>query len=238
VQWSNHEVGTRQPVAEVVAALADHPALVCVDASQSVGRDDIDFVDLGADLLVASAHKMGGPVGIGALCIRRGLRLGPLLVGGDQERARRAGMENVAAAAGFAAAAAVLCSPGVRHAEDTRQRLLSDRIAAICADIDGVHRYGHPDHRSSHLVCVGVDGVEPQAVLLGLNRAGIAAHSGSSCASEGLEPSPVLAAMGVDAHRSLRLSVGWNTSDADIDALAGALPSTINGLRRLGQGAR
>jgi cysteine desulfurase len=238
VQWSNHEVGTRQPVAEVVAALADHPALVCVDASQSVGRDEIDFVDLGVDLLVASAHKMGGPVGIGALCIRRGLRLGPLLVGGDQERARRAGMENVAAAAGFAAAAAVLCSPGVRHAEDTRQRLLSDRIAAICADIDGVHRYGHPDHRSSHLVCVGVDGVEPQAVLLGLNRAGIAAHSGSSCASEGLEPSPVLAAMGVDAHRSLRLSVGWNTSDADIDALAGALPSTINGLRRLGQGAR
>lgn len=238
LQWSNHEVGTRQPVAEVAAAMADHPALVCVDASQGVGRDDIGFADLGADLLVASAHKMGGPVGIGALCIRRGLRLTPLLVGGDQERARRAGMENVAAAAGFAAAADVLATPGVRHGEDMRQRELSDRIAAICAGIDGVHRYGDAAHRSSHLVCVGVDGVEPQAVLLGLNRAGIAAHSGSACASEGLEPSPVLAAMGVDAHRSLRLSVGWNTTDADVDALAGALAPTIDGLRQLGQGAR
>jgi cysteine desulfurase len=238
VQWSNHEVGTRQPVAAVAAACADHPALVLVDAAQGVGRDDIDFVDLNVDLLAASAHKMGGPVGIGALCIRRGLRITPLLAGGEQERARRAGVENVAAAVGFAAAASVLTAPGRRAAEAANQRRLSDAMAAIATDIDGVVRYGDPDDRSPHLVCVGIEGIEPQAVLLGLDRAGIAAHSGSACASEGLEPSPVLEAMGVDAHRSLRVSVGWNSTDADVDALASALAPTISALRQLGQGAR
>lgn len=238
VQWSNHEVGTRQPVTEVAAACAGHPALVLVDAAQGVGRDEINFVDLDVDLLAVSAHKLGGPVGIGALCIRRGLRIAPLLVGGDQERARRAGMENVPAAVGFAAAAAVLTTPGQRASEAATQRRLSDAVAAITADIDGVTRYGDPDDRSPHLVCVGIEGIEPQAVLLGLDRAGIAAHSGSACASEGLEPSPVLEAMGVDAHRSLRISVGWNSTDADVDALASALAPTISTLRQLGQGAR
>lgn len=238
VQWSNHEVGTRQPVTEVAAACAGHPALVLVDAAQGVGRDEINFVDLDVDLLAVSAHKLGGPVGIGALCIRRGLRIAPLLVGGDQERARRAGMENVPAAVGFAAAAAALTTPGHRASEAATQRRLSDAVAAITADIDGVTRYGDPDDRSPHLVCVGIEGIEPQAVLLGLDRAGIAAHSGSACASEGLEPSPVLEAMGVDAHRSLRISVGWNSTDADVDALASALAPTISTLRQLGQGAR
>jgi cysteine desulfurase len=238
VQWSNHEVGTRQPVAAVAAACADHDALVLVDAAQGVGRDDINFVDLNVDLLAVSAHKLGGPVGIGALCIRRGLRISPLLVGGDQERARRAGMENVAAAVGFGAAAGVLTTPGHRATEAATQRRLAEAMAAVTADIDGVTRYGDPNDSSPHLVCVGIEDIEPQAVLLGLDRAGIAAHSGSACASEGLEPSPVLEAMGVDAHRSLRLSVGWNSTDADVDALASALAPTISALRQLGQGAR
>ncbi len=238
VQWSNHEVGTRQPVAEIAAVCADHRALLLIDAAQGVGRDDIDFVALNADLLTVSAHKLGGPVGIGALCIRRGLRITPMLVGGDQERARRAGMENVAAAVGFAAAASVLTAPGQRAREAASQRRLSDALAAVATDIDGVIRYGDADNRSPHLVCVGIEGIEPQAVLLGLDRAGIAAHSGSACASEGLEPSPVLEAMGVDAHRSLRLSVGWNSTDADVDALASALGPIISSLRQLGQGAR
>ena len=93
--------------------------------------------------------------------------------------------------------------------------------------------YGDPEHRLPHLVCLGVDGVEPQAVLLGLDRAGIAAHSGSACSSEALEPSPVLEAMGVDAHHSLRLSVGWTSSDADVDAALAALPRILAELRAL-----
>lgn len=233
VQWSNHEVGTRQPVAAVAAACADHPALLLVDAAQATGRDDITFVGSGIDLMAISAHKLGGPVGIGALCVRRGLRIDPLLVGGDQERARRAGMENVPAAVGFGAAAATLATGDRRATEATRQRQLTDRITDVLGAIDGVTLYGHPVDRSPHLVCAGISDVEPQAVLLGLNRAGVAAHSGSACASEGLEPSPVLEAMGVDAHRSLRLSVGWNSNDADIDAVAEALPTVIADLRQL-----
>jgi cysteine desulfurase len=238
VQWSNHEVGTRQPVADIAAVCADHPALMLVDAAQGVGRDDINFVDLNVDLMAVSAHKLGGPVGIGALCIRRGLRITPLLVGGDQERARRAGLESIVSAVGFAAAATVLADPDHRATEAATQRRLTGAMAAIAADIDGVTLYGDPVNRAPHVVCMGIEGIEPQAVLLGLDRAGIAAHSGSACASEGLEPSPVLEAMGVDAHRSLRLSVGWNTTDADVDALASALGPTISSLRQLGQGAR
>ena len=93
--------------------------------------------------------------------------------------------------------------------------------------------YGDPERRVPHLVCLGIAGVEPQAVLLGLDRAGVAAHSGSACSSESLEPSPVLRAMGVDAHRSLRVSVGWSTGDADIDALEDSLPRVLADLRAL-----
>ena len=119
--------------------------------------------------------------------------------------------------------------------EDAAQRALTDRLLAGVARVDGVHVLGDvaPDGRLPHLVCLGIDGVEPQGVLLGLDRAGIAAHSGSACSSESLEPSPVLEAMGVDAHRSLRLSVGWNSTEDDIDAVLGALGDVIGQLRAL-----
>ncbi|HMQ25477.1 MAG TPA: aminotransferase class V-fold PLP-dependent enzyme, partial [Acidimicrobiales bacterium] len=97
----------------------------------------------------------------------------------------------------------------------------------------GIVPYGDLEHRAPHLVCFGVEGIEPQAVLLGLDRAGVAAHSGSACSSESLEPSPVLEAMGVDAHRSLRVSVGWSTDAADVDALLDALPRVLADLRAL-----
>ena len=241
VQWANHEVGTTQPVAEVVDACRKRGVLVHVDAAAAVGRDEIAFTDLGADLMSVSGHKLGGPAGTGALLVRRGLRIPPLMVGGDQERARRAGLEPVAQLVGLGAACAELLSDtqsGVVRwaAEAAESRRLTDRIRTVLEAIDGITAYGHPDHRLPHLVCVGVEGVEPQGVLLGLDRAGIAAHSGSACSSESLEPSPVLEAMGVDAHHSLRLSVGWNTTDADIDRLAEHLPAVIAGLRALRTG--
>lgn len=235
VQWANHEVGTVQPVAAVLAACRDAApkVLVHIDAAQAAGHVPIAFDALGADLLSISGHKMGGPPGTGALLIRRGLRLEPLLVGGDQERARRAGMEDVPALVGLGAVASVLAEPGRIAAEATAAERHTDRIRTLLAGLDGITPYGDPVHRLPHLVCVGTAGVEPQAVLLGLDRAGIAAHSGSACASESLEPSPVLEAMGVDAHHSLRLSVGWNTTDADIDAFAAALPDVLARLRAL-----
>lgn len=231
VQWGNHEVGTLQPVAEVVAACRARDVLVHVDAAQANGHVRIAFDELGADLLSVSAHKLGGPAGVGALLVRRGLRVRPLIVGGDQERARRAGLEPVALVAGFGAAAATLSVS--LEAEAVAQRALTDRLLDAVPELDGVRVYGDPDERLPHLVCLGIDGVEPQAVLLGLDRAGVAAHSGSSCSSEALEPSPVLEAMGADAHHSLRLSVGWNSSDADIDAALTALPDILHRLRAL-----
>lgn len=261
IQWGNHEVGTVQPIAEVVAGCRERGVLVHVDAAQAVGRVPIAFDDLGADLLSLSGHKLGGPAGTGALLVRRGLRIPPLLLGGDQERARRAGLEPVAQLVGLGAACAALTEVIVTDAgptddgsrgpsatdprsaghppmtrldfEATESRRLTDRIRGLLAGIDGIVSYGDPVHRLPHLVCVGVEGVEPQGVLLGLDRAGVAAHSGSACSSESLEPSPVLEAMGVDAHHSLRLSVGWNTTDADVDRLAEALPQVIASLRAL-----
>jgi cysteine desulfurase len=237
LQWGNHEVGTLQPVAEAAAACRERGVLLHVDAAAAGGHVPIAFDDLGIDLLSVSAHKLGGPPGIGALLVRRGLRLRPLLVGGDQERARRAGLEPVAALAGFGAAAAALAD-GRLDREAAAQRGWSERLLAGCTDLDGVRAYGPRavEQRLPHLVCLGIDGIEPQAVLLGLDRAGVAAHSGSACASEGLEPSPVLAAMGVDAHRSLRLSTGWSSTDADIDAALGALPGILERLRALASG--
>jgi cysteine desulfurase len=235
VQWGNHEVGTTQPVAEVVAACRERGVLVHVDAAQAVGRATISFDDLGADLLSFSGHKLGGPAGTGALLVRRGLRLPPLLLGGDQERARRAGLEPVAALVGLGAAAEELAT--TMPEEIDRAARLSGRLRESARSIDGVTSYGDPDHRLPHLVCLGIEGIEPQGVLLGLDRSGVAAHSGSACSSESLEPSPVLDAMGVDAHRSLRLSVGWCTTDADVDLLVRSLPLTIDRLRALAVGA-
>jgi cysteine desulfurase len=184
----------------------------------------IAFDELGADLLSVSAHKLGGPPGVGALLVRRGLRLRPLMVGGDQERARRAGFENVPAIVGFGAACAAIDVA----AEAARARALTDRVAAGPLAV-----LGDPVDRLPQLLCLELEGVEAEPVLLGLDQAGVAVHSGSSCSSEALEPSPVLEAMGVDASRSLRVSVGWPSTDADVDALLGALPGVLDRLLAL-----
>ncbi len=232
-QWANHEVATRQPVAEVADVCRAARVPLHVDAAAAVGHLPADLGELDADFVSVSAHKLGGPPGMGALVLRRGLRVEPLLVGGAQERARRAGLENLPAAIGFGAAAAELAAPGALEAEAARCRRWTERLLEAATAVAGVDVLGDADDRVPHLVCVGVEGVEAEPVLLGLDQAGIAAHSGSSCSSESLEPSPVLEAMGVDADRSLRLSVGWSTTDADVDAFAGAFAGVVDGLRAL-----
>jgi cysteine desulfurase len=232
IQWANHEVGTLQPVAAIVEACRERGVLVHVDAAAAAGHVRIAFDDLGADLLSVSGHKLGGPQGVGALLIRRGLRLRPLLVGGEQERSRRAGTENVAAIAGFGAAAATLAA-GALEREAAAAQAQTERALAAATGVPGVEAFGDTAHRLPHTVCFGVAGVEAEAVLLGLDQAGIAAHSGSACSSESLEPSPVLEAMGVEAERSLRVSVGWPTTDTDIDRFCAALPEVVARLRAL-----
>jgi len=226
IQWANHEVATLQPVAEIVAGCRERGVLVHVDAACAAGHVPVDFAGLGADLLSVSGHKMGGPQGVGALLVRRGVRLRPLLVGGEQERSRRAGMENVAGIVGFGVAATAAVEPG-------RARAQTDAMVAAATIVSGVVTYGDTDRRVPHIACLGVAGVEAEAVLLSLDQAGIAAHSGSACSSESLEPSPVLAAMGVEAERSLRLSVGWSTTAGDVDAFCAAFAGVVSRLRSL-----
>jgi len=236
-QWANHEVGTLQPVAEVVERCRDAGVLVHVDAAMAVGHVPVDLGALGADLVSVSAHKFGGPPGTGALIVRRGVRLEALLVGGDQERARRAGLENVLGIVGFGAAAAALAADGGRRRTDEAARAgrLTAGLVAAATAVGGVAVVGpeDPDRRLAHLVCLGVDGVEAEPVVLGLDRAGLAVHSGSACSSEALEPSPVLEAMGVDANRSLRLSVGWSSDEGDVEAFAAAFGDVVGSLRAL-----
>lgn len=237
IQWANHELGVIQPVREVidaigtVAADTDAAPLVHVDAAQA-GTSVPEAVASGADLVSISGHKLGGPPGVGVLVIRRNLRIPPLLVGGDQERARRAGLENLPAVVAMAAVADHLRD----HAptEAGRMASLTSRLIGWADRTEGVELLGDRGHRVPHLVCLQLHGVEPQPVLLRLDQAGVAVHSGSSCSSEAFEPSPVLAAMGLDAQRSLRISVGWNSTDADIDTAMTAIDEALGELRALG----
>jgi cysteine desulfurase len=232
VQLANHEVGTVQPTAEVVELVrATSDAIVHVDACAAAGYLPVSFHELGADLCSVTGHTFGGPKGASALLIRRGLRIPPFVVGGAQERARRGGIENVPAIVGFGAACAAITAD-----EEPRERALSTRLAAGARrQVDGIERLGDPDACLPHIVCLGVEGVEAEPILLALDQRGVAVHSGSSCSSEALEPSPVLAAMGVDADRSLRASVGWSSTDADVEAFLDALPVVVGLLRELRQ---
>ena len=234
VQLANHEVGTLQPAAALSAVARERGAIVHVDACAAVGHVPVSFAALGADLCSITAHKLGGGKGAGALLVRRGLRLAPLVVGGAQERLRRGGLENVAAIVGFGAACAALDAGDVLADEARDAALLVERAAAVLETL-GVTRFGDPDAagRLPHLLCFGVEGVEAEPILLALDQHGVAVHSGSACSSELLEPSPVLAAMGVDADHSLRVSVGWNTTAADVDRFVAALPDIVTRFRAM-----
>jgi cysteine desulfurase len=236
-QWANHEVGTMQPVHEIVRLCRDAGVVVHVDAAAACGHVPLDLGALGADLVSISAHKMGGVPGAGALIIRRGSRFDPLIVGGEQERARRGGLEALPALMAFGGAAGALNANNqhLLRQEAARARAHIDSLTDLATAVEDVQIVGatEPERRLPHLLCLGVPGVEAEPVLIGLDRAGVAVHSGSSCSSESIEPSPVLEAMGVDASHSLRASVGWSTTDEDIAAFGDAFANVVAGLRAL-----
>jgi cysteine desulfurase len=236
-QWANHEVGTLQPVQEVVDLCRSAGVTVHVDAAAACGHVPMNLDKLGADLVSISAHKLGGFPGAGALVIRRGSRIEPFIVGGEQERARRAGLEAMPALLAFGAAAGVLGAHGqdaLRQEAKAARRLIA-ALAQAAGTVDQVTIVGPAaaTERLPHLICLGVGGVEAEPVLIGLDRAGVAVHSGSACASESIEPSPVLEAMGVDSSHSLRVSVGWTTTEADIEAFRRAFGEVVGALRAL-----
>ena len=232
-QWGNHEVGTLQPVEEVVTLCRESGVTVHVDAAAACGHVPLDLAALNADLVSISAHKLGGAPGAGALIVRRGSRFEPLLVGGEQERGRRAGLEALPALLAFGAAAAALAG-GAMAAEATAARRQIAVVVDAALAVEGVAVVGPAaEERLPQLVCLGVQGVEAEPVLIGLDRAGVAVHSGSACSSESVEPSPVLEAMGVDSSHSLRVSVGWPTTDADCDAFVRQFWRVVADLRAL-----
>ncbi len=235
-QWANHEVGSLQPVNEVVELCHQMGVTVHVDAAAACGHVPMDLAALDADLVSISAHKLGGVPGAGAMIVRRGSRYDPLLVGGEQERGRRAGLEAIPALLAFGAAAAVLGAEGQQRivVEEATTRLQVEGMVDVARRVGGVGVIGPPAmERLPHLACLGVDGVEAEPVLIGLDRAGVAVHSGSACSSESIEPSPVLEAMGVDPSHSLRVSVGWSTTDADCTAFTDAFGRVVADLRAL-----
>jgi cysteine desulfurase len=236
-QWANHEVGTMQPVHEVVDLCRQAGVTVHVDAAAACGHVVTDLGALDADLVSVSAHKLGAVPGAGALVVRRGSRFEPLLVGGEQERGRRGGLEAVPALLAFGAAAAALAADGwlaVRDEAAAARRSI-DQVLSAALVVEGVDIVGPalPEDRLPSLVCLGVHGVEAEPVLIGLDRAGVAVHSGSACSSESIEPSPVLEAMGVDPSHSLRVSVGWSTTEEDCLAFARTFPRVVEDLRSL-----
>lgn len=237
LQLCNHEIGTCQAVTEVAEACRAMKVRLHSDAAQAAAHMSFSFEELGADFMSVSAHKMGGPPGVGALLVRQGLRVEPLFLGGDQERARRAGLENFIAIAGFGAACQFLSEANSTQTnlEITQQRAFTKQISKSLASIEGVELLGHPASQASHISCFYIADIEPQAVVIELDKLGFAVHSGSACSSEADEPSAVLEAIGLDGHHSLRISVGWNTTQASVDALLEAVPKVLAELRSLKQ---
>ena len=235
VMHANNEIGTVQPIAELAAIARERRAVFHTDAVQSAGKIPIDIKALGVDLLSMSAHKFYGPKGVGALWIRRGVRLQAPLTGGKQERNRRAGTENVSGIAGMGVAAREARAKMV--AEATRLAALRDRLEdGILRGVTGTALNGVRSPRVPNTTNISFDRTEAESLLIALDLEGIAVSTGSACSSGTLEPSHVLKAMGFQAHRtqnSIRFSLGSANTEAEIDRVIAVLPGIVEKLRSL-----
>lgn len=235
VMHANNEIGTIQPVAELAAIAHERGALVHTDAVQTVGKIPVNARALGVDLLSLSAHKFNGPKGAGALWVKRGTRMLPILTGGKHERNRRAGTENVPAIGGMGVAARL--AEGKLAAEAARVGLLRDRLEqGILRVVEGTAVNGAPSLRVPNTTDISFDRVEAESLLIALDLEGVAVSTGSACSSGTLEPSHVLRAMGFPAHRtqnSLRFSLGLFSTEQEVDYVIEVLPRLVAKLRGL-----
>ncbi|NQU09560.1 aminotransferase class V-fold PLP-dependent enzyme [bacterium] len=231
---ANNETGTIQPVPELAAICREHRVPFHTDAVQAFGKLPVNVNDWGVDLLSLAAHKIHGPKGTGALYIRQGTRIDPLLVGGTHEQERRAGTENVAGIVGLAAAA----ERAVAHAvsENGRLAALTETLAAAIAErVPDARRNGHADRRLGNTVNFSFAGCTEEGLLLGLDLDGIAVSSGSACAVGSLEPSHVLLAMGLPralTRAAVRFSLGEENIAADIPVIVDAVARVVERLRQ------
>ncbi len=234
IMYANNEVGTIEPIAEIGRICRARKIPFHVDAVQAGGSLPIDVTELNADLLSLSAHKFYGPKGVGILYARQGMRMLPQLQGGSQERGKRAGTENVAGIVGAATALRLAY-------EDLPQVMprviaLRDRLIEGALTIPGSQLTGHSTERLPNNASFVFEGVEGESILLNLDLLGVAASTGSACTSGSVDPSHVLLAMRLPvelAHGSLRLTLGKDNTDEDVDTLLGALPGILEKLRQL-----
>ena len=241
VMLANNEIGTIQPVAEIGALVREERARgrkhlwLHTDAVQAAGRMGVDVEALGCDLLSLSAHKLNAPKGVGALFVRRSVRLAPQNIGGHQERERRAGTEAVASIVAFGKAAALAREELAERVAHMRR--LRDRFeAGVAAAVSDIVFNGRRDQRLPHLSNISFRFIEGEGLLINLDMQGVAVSTGSACSSGSLEPSPVIRALGRTdelARGSIRFSLGKETTDADVDYTLEVLPRAVASLRRL-----
>ena len=235
VMAANNEIGTLEPVAEIGALCHERGVLFHTDAVQAVGAIPLDVEALHADMLSLSAHKFHGPKGIGALYIRKGVKIDPLIHGGAQERGHRAGTENLPGIVGLGKAIE-LAEEGLAE-NAARMTFLRNRlVSGLTEAIPDMRINGTMDKRLPNNVNVSFAGIEGEAVLLRLDLEGIAASSGSACTAGSLDPSHVLTAIGLtrdEAKGSLRLTLGTDTTQADVDEVVAKLPGIVASLREM-----
>lgn len=234
LMFGNNETGVLQPIAEAAARCDETGTLYHCDAVQAAGVVPLNVGRLGVHLLTLSAHKIGGPKGVGCLYVNHDVPLEPLIVGGSQERRRRGGTENVAAIAGFAKA----CELAQHRLEGEAKRLaqLRDRLEqGLLARVKDVRVNSAAAERLPHLLNIAFEGIENERLLLALDEHGVAVSTGPACSSGGADPSHVLLAMGQthsQARSALRFSLGWTTTPAEIDHVLDVLPPLVENLRR------
>ncbi len=235
VMHVNNELGVVQPVREIARIARDAGVLFHSDGVQAAGKIPVDVMDLGVDLYSISAHKIYGPKGMGALYVRKGVDVRPLLYGGPHERKMRAGTENVAGAAGFGRAAEWVIEESA--AEAARQAALRDRLEqGILARVEGAHINGEGAPRVGNTSNIRFDGIDSEPLLIALDLKGFAVSSGSACSSGATEPSHVLAAIGLtreQARSSVRFSLGRSNTQEQVDALIDAVVQVVSRLRKL-----
>ena len=234
VMAANNEIGTVEPIGEIGRVARAHGILFHTDAVQAVGHIPVDVEAWNVDLLSLSGHKFGGPKGVGALYVRKSLRLPPLIHGGGQEKGRRSGTENVPGAVGMAAA--LKEAVGELDRESPRLAALRDRLIAGLTAIPYARLTGDPVNRLPGTASFVFEGVEGEALLLHLDAKGICASSGSACSSASLDPSHVLLAIGLPhaiAHGSLRLSLGAENTGEDVDYILETVSRVVEYLRNM-----
>ncbi|MBU4547644.1 MAG: cysteine desulfurase, partial [Euryarchaeota archaeon] len=235
IMHANNEIGTIQPVAEIGEIAREKGIIFHTDAVQTVGKIPVDVEKLNIDLLSISAHKLYGPKGVGALYVKKGVFLEPLIHGGGHERALRPGTENIPGIVGLGKACEIAYKNLEKDQEYTTQ-LRNQLIEGVLGGLEESYLNGDPDKRLPNNAHFRFSGIEGESLVLHLDARGIAASTGSACSSKKLEPSHVLMALGlekVEAHGSLRLSLGTENTPEDIEYTIKSIKEAVNTLRNL-----